>query len=674
MMHALRRLSARVALVLFAIAGSIGNAGFSRLIAEQLSPTADNDLRTILGLLNGVGLLVIGLQLVVVGAAGETSTGTRLFAGARQRLFLVACVSVAGASGLLTAFVVRADTPSKAVIGAQVGLTMVAMLASVAPRSELLAGERWVRLGILMVVAPAVRLVVGALVLSGSRADVAMVPVVAAECTAAAVAFGLRSPARASPGPARMSARTLWIGAVASVGLMMSLMLSSAARSVRLGADADLFNNAATLARPILFVPLTVTLFWFPAMARSPLGTARLRRAFLVALGWTALLSTTAAAVVFSFPDHLAQLLLGHTDISVTVTRLLAVTWMLSAISMVPLLLHIAHGSRLALGGLAPVVLLVPGHLLADSAEALSWVAVFAAATMFATMSVPAVLRVQPIVHAQRAPSRSEPTESTRGVTVVVPCYNPGPVVVETLEAIATELEAHGAPWQIIAVTDGSSDGSADLIDAAPTRNVTHIRHGRNRGKGAALRTGFAQASTELVAFIDADGDLSPSLLTQLLAAESSLGGDIVFGSKLHPASQVHASGLRRVYSKGYQLLIRLLFQLDVRDTQTGIKLIHRRTLDAVLPSLTEEGFALDLELFVAARANGFTSFVEVPVVLRREAGSTISVQAVRRMVTDTFRLFWRAKVTLQYLRSASGGTAPTASDRTEYLEANRHG
>ena len=674
MMQLLRRHSAPVALVLFAIAGSIGNAGFSRLMAEQLSPTTDNDLRTLLGVLNGVGLLVIGLQLVVVGAAGETSTGARLFAGTRQRQFLAACATVAGASGLLTAFVVRADTSSKAVIGAQVALTMVAMLASVAPRSELLAGERWVRLGILMVVAPAVRLMVGTLVLSGSRADVAMVPVVAAECTAAVVAVRLRSPIRASPGLARLSARTLWVGAVASVGLMMSLMLSSAARSVRLGVDADLFNSAATLARPILFVPLTVTLLWFPAMARSPLGTARLRRAFLVALGWTALLSTTAAAMVVAFPDELAQLLLGHSDISVTVTRLLAITWMLSAISMVPLLLHIAHGSRLALGGWAPVVLLVPGHLFAHSAEALAWVTLVAAAAMFATMSVPAVLRVQPIVHARRAPSRSEPTESTRGVTVVVPCYNPGPVVVDTLEAIVAELEAHGAPWQIIAVTDGSSDGSADLIDAAQIRHVTHIRHERNRGKGAALRTGFAEASTELVAFIDADGDLSPTLLTQLLAAESSLGGDIVFGSKLHPASQVHASGLRRVYSKGYQFLIRLLFQLDVRDTQTGIKLINRRVLDAVLLSLTEDGFALDLELFVAARANGFTLFVEVPVVLRREAGSTISVKAVRRMVTDTFRLFWRAKVTLQYLRSASGGASASTPVPTVDLDVGRHG
>jgi hypothetical protein len=670
MMHLSRRHSARVALVLFAIAGSIGNAGFSRLMAEQLSPTTDNDLRTILGVLNGVGLLVIGLQLVVVGAAGETSTAARLFAGTRLRQFLAACVAVAGASGLITAFVVRADTASKVVIGAQVAVTMVAMLASVAPRSELLAGERWVRLGILMVVAPAVRLVVGALVLSGSRADVAMVPVVAAECTAAVVAFGLRSPIRASAGLARLSARTLWIGALASVGLMMSLMLSSAARSVRLGSDADLFNSAATLARPILFAPLTVTLLWFPAMARSPLGTARLRRAFLVALGWTALLSTTAAAVVIAFPDELSRLLLGHSDTPVTVTRLLAITWMLSAISMVPLLLHIAHGSRLALGAWAPLVLLVPGHLLADSAEALAWTALVAAAAMFATMSVPAVLRVQPIVHARRAPSRSEPTESTRGVTVVVPCYNPGPVVVNTLEAIAAELEAHGAAWQIIAVTDGSSDGSDDLIDAAPIRQVTHIRHERNRGKGAALRTGFAEASTELVAFIDADGDLSPTLLTQLLATESSLGGDIVFGSKLHPASQVHASLLRRAYSRGYQLLIRLLFQLDVRDTQTGIKLIRRRVLDAVLPSLTEDGFALDLELFVAARANGFTSFVEVPVVLRREAGSTISVKAIWQMVTDTFRLFWRAKVTLQYLRSASSGDSARRPD----LDGGRHG
>ena len=153
---------------------------------------------------------------------------------------------------------------------------------------------------------------------------------------------------------------------------------------------------------------------------------------------------------------------------------------------------------------------------------------------------------------------------------------------------------------------------------------------------------------------IDADGDLSPALLGSLLSAQQSFNADIVFGSKLHPDSEVHASGVRRLYSFGYQLMIRVLFQLDIRDTQTGIKVFRHQVIEAVLPCLNEDEFALDLELFIAARAAGFTNFVEVPVTLRRESGSTVSVHAIRRMFTDTLRLFWRAKIALAYTRFAA--------------------
>jgi len=121
-------------------------------------------------------------------------------------------------------------------------------------------------------------------------------------------------------------------------------------------------------------------------------------------------------------------------------------------------------------------------------------------------------------------------------------------------------------------------------------------------------------------------------------------------------------------------MLIRVLFQLDVRDTQTGIKLIHRRVLDAVLPSLREDGFALDLEMFIAARAAGFTNYVEIPVVLQRQATSTtstISTRAVRRMFGDTLRLFWRTKITLEYVRSvAQEGVSNRPGDPTEHASA----
>ena len=84
------------------------------------------------------------------------------------------------------------------------------------------------------------------------------------------------------------------------------------------------------------------------------------------------------------------------------------------------------------------------------------------------------------------------------------------------------------------------------------------------------------------------------------------------------------------------------LFRLKVRDTQAGIKLVRRDVLEAVLPSMVEQGFAFDLELLVLARRHGFENFVEAPVRIRRRFRSTISAFVVLEMLRDTFAIWWR--------------------------------
>ena len=202
------------------------------------------------------------------------------------------------------------------------------------------------------------------------------------------------------------------------------------------------------------------------------------------------------------------------------------------------------------------------------------------------------------------------PTGAARtGTTVVIPSFNPGQVVTKTISDVLEAFDQAAQPVNVIIVSDGSTDGSPDLIDNIDDSRVVHLRHARNSGKGAALRTGFAAAHTPVVAFIDADGDLSPMQLAEMVRIQIESDADIVFGSKRHGQSLVDSTARRKVTSWGYQLLIRGLFQLDIPDTQTGIKVFSRRLMTAVLPVVHEDGFALDLELFVAARAAGIQQF-----------------------------------------------------------------
>ena len=134
---------------------------------------------------------------------------------------------------------------------------------------------------------------------------------------------------------------------------------------------------------------------------------------------------------------------------------------------------------------------------------------------------------------------------------------------------------------------------------------LTNLVLAQNQGKGAALRIGLAKGQGRYLGFIDADGDLDPILLDSFQTMVRLYSPDIILGSKRHPLSEVEYPFLRRVYSWGYQQVVRLGFRLNIRDTQTGIKLVRRDVLSAVLPRMVEKRFAFDLELFVIAAAAG---------------------------------------------------------------------
>ncbi len=232
-------------------------------------------------------------------------------------------------------------------------------------------------------------------------------------------------------------------------------------------------------------------------------------------------------------------------------------------------------------------------------------------------------------------------------LTVVVPYYNPGKLLVPTIERLLSVLDASGATYEVIAVSDGSTDGSdRELDEALPSRpQLTNVVLAHNQGKGAALRVGLAKGHGRYLGFIDADGDLDPILLDSFQTMVGLYSPDIILGSKRHPLSEVEYPFLRRVYSWGYQQVVRIGFRLNIRDTQTGIKLIRRDVLSAVLPRMVEKRFAFDLELFVIARRLGYKRFLEAPIRLRHQFTSTVSWRSVYRSLLDTMAIWYRLRI-----------------------------
>ena len=247
------------------------------------------------------------------------------------------------------------------------------------------------------------------------------------------------------------------------------------------------------------------------------------------------------------------------------------------------------------------------------------------------------------VVSSDSAPYHPAPANPL--VSIVVPFYNPGAVFEAALREIVEVMEGTGVSYELIAVSDGSTDSSVDALGSMEILNLKDVYHVKRNGKGAALRTGLRLGKGQYLGFIDADGDIDPKALSDFISVLIAFQPDIVLGSKRHPASEVVYPPLRRLYSFVYQQLIRGLFNLSVRDTQTGVKLCRREVIERALPLMVEKRFAFDLELFVVASRLGYNKFVEAPVMIRERFSSTVDMVSVARTLLDTLAIFYRERV-----------------------------
>lgn len=271
-----------------------------------------------------------------------------------------------------------------------------------------------------------------------------------------------------------------------------------------------------------------------------------------------------------------------------------------------------------------------------------------------------------------RAGNRSPLPAPELDVTVVMPYYNPGDRLRATVERAVEVLRGSGASFEIVTVSDGSTDGSDTTLDGVAPDVVIRVVLPARGGKGQAVRAGLERGRGRYLGFIDADGDVPPELLADFVEVVRNQRPDVVLGSKRHHSSQVVYPPARRLYSWGYQQLVRLLFRLDVRDTQAGIKLVRRDVLVDVLPEMTEQGYAFDLELLVVARFFGYRHLVEAPVRIGRRFTSTVSPLVVAEMLRDTLAIWWRLHVRHLYgthsphrgSHRVAGGSGGLATDR----------
>ncbi len=199
-------------------------------------------------------------------------------------------------------------------------------------------------------------------------------------------------------------------------------------------------------------------------------------------------------------------------------------------------------------------------------------------------------------------------------LTAIVPVFNERYLVARLLERLLAVDLPSVAGFEVIAVDDGSTDGSREIVAqlAAEHDNLQLLAHETNQGKGAALRTGIEAVGGDLVVFQDADLEYDPRDLERLVRPFVEDGADVVYGSRFQAGTR------RRVLYFRHQLgnalitfLSNLFTDLNLSDVETCYKMFRTELLRSI--PLRSQGFTIEIELTAKIAKRNFRIF-EVPI------------------------------------------------------------
>jgi glycosyltransferase involved in cell wall biosynthesis len=194
-------------------------------------------------------------------------------------------------------------------------------------------------------------------------------------------------------------------------------------------------------------------------------------------------------------------------------------------------------------------------------------------------------------------------------LSVIVPAYNEA----ATVEAALRRVRAVALRLEIIAVNDASSDGTREILDALANQGLVDrvIHHEKNRGKGAAIRSGVAVATGDAVVVQDADLEYDPADLPALLLPLRSRQADAVFGSRFQGGPRRVLYFWHYVGNRFLTLLSNMFTNLNLTDLETCYKLV-RTDLIKRLP-LSSNRFGFEVEI-TARLAQAHARIWEIPI------------------------------------------------------------
>lgn len=196
-------------------------------------------------------------------------------------------------------------------------------------------------------------------------------------------------------------------------------------------------------------------------------------------------------------------------------------------------------------------------------------------------------------------------------LSVFLPAYNEEANLQRTVQSVVENLKKNVSFWEVVIVDDGSKDKTGIIADKLAKENskVRVIHHSQNKGYGAAFKSGLYGCQYPWISFIDSDGQFDFAEIGRLINTQEKTKSDLVIGYYLGRK----VSFTRKLNSKLWQILVFVLFGLNVRDIDCGFKLISKKVVDTIPHLESERGAFISSEFLIKAKKANF-KIIEIGV------------------------------------------------------------
>ncbi|NCP47277.1 cell wall biosynthesis glycosyltransferase [Candidatus Collierbacteria bacterium CG22_combo_CG10-13_8_21_14_all_43_12] len=229
-------------------------------------------------------------------------------------------------------------------------------------------------------------------------------------------------------------------------------------------------------------------------------------------------------------------------------------------------------------------------------------------------------------------------------LSVFLPAYNEEANLERTVNNVVENLKGNVPIWELIIVNDGSKDKTGEIADRwrRKDKRISVIHHNPNRGYGAALKSGLYACKYSWIAFIDSDGQFDFSEIKRFIDTQQRTAADMVIGFYL--SRKVSLS--RKLNTFIWQVIVRLLFRLNVRDIDCGFKLISKKIIDTIEPLQSERGAFISSEFLIKSKKAGF-KIIEIGVnhyPRKQGEGTGANIDVIIQSFIDLFKLWYSLK------------------------------